>query len=792
MITPKGISKHLPRIPSLRFSELRKEGLTSIQELSGEIWTDFNLHDPGVTTLEVLCYAITELGYRADLLKEALEADGEVAPDFASRYFFSRDELIPPLPLTRVDFEHFIEEQHPGVAGAWLNEFPLYQKGPVRGGYEIAVMLEPDAAYGYLNTDAIPLAAGTDGAGLEIILFDEDNQRLPWKDIKKITGCEWDEDAPDSFFVFEQWNCQLALTLEAVYRNHSKTERRKAVARVTLQPSKKLPEGRQSVEAYREWIIQQINSPAFLSALAHHLAKEHHKERILAEVHQSLLACRNLCEDFISLRIVNGQEVKIEAEIVLDSQAPAATFVMNAVYDQLDAFLQLLLRRDKQAETPEEQHILYASNLIEEMVKMPGIEAVHITGLNLFVDGIPTISLKDETAFECIHLQQFSRYVPKISREKSNLVFIRSGSRETVSWDPDAAVAGTRRMAGPATQPAVAGRAGKTLTSLDEGFFENLRQYHSIRNDFPQNYRLREGQLNEKAPELWKVRTRQFKTYLAFFERLIIDYLERLYHFNELLSLKQSPGIAENGTGKLARELQHLDWLTAPVAAQQEEEEQFIRKNKILDHLLARFATAFIPLTAGETDPGRLENTVKSKTRLLNDIPLVTRERGLGIPIAAREKPAGIWDSPLLSGFQKRIYRLLGMTNENLHHIRLSKVKHAEPAGFYLVEHILLVKRRETRTTDKKFNAAARLLDEYLQTLSTRKQRADPYSFQLTLIVPDWHETWHKQRNQVESIIQAELPAHILPSFCWLSKKEMAAFESLYEPWFTALLELNS
>ena len=41
---------------------LREMGIEEIQKLSGKIWTDFNLHDPGVTILEQLCYALTDLG----------------------------------------------------------------------------------------------------------------------------------------------------------------------------------------------------------------------------------------------------------------------------------------------------------------------------------------------------------------------------------------------------------------------------------------------------------------------------------------------------------------------------------------------------------------------------------------------------------------------------------------------------------------------------------------------------------------------------------------------------------
>ncbi len=45
---------------------LKSIGLELLQNLSGDLWTDYNIHDPGITTLEILCYVITELGYRSD------------------------------------------------------------------------------------------------------------------------------------------------------------------------------------------------------------------------------------------------------------------------------------------------------------------------------------------------------------------------------------------------------------------------------------------------------------------------------------------------------------------------------------------------------------------------------------------------------------------------------------------------------------------------------------------------------------------------------------------------------
>jgi hypothetical protein len=59
---PTGPLPHL----AMDYARLRAEGLRLLGRLTGAQWTDFNTHDPGITILEQLCFAITELGYRSN------------------------------------------------------------------------------------------------------------------------------------------------------------------------------------------------------------------------------------------------------------------------------------------------------------------------------------------------------------------------------------------------------------------------------------------------------------------------------------------------------------------------------------------------------------------------------------------------------------------------------------------------------------------------------------------------------------------------------------------------------
>ena len=70
---PTGVPEH----EAMDYAGLRREGISLLERLGGTIWSDFNTHDPGVTILEQLCYAITDLGYRINYGMADLLAGGE-------------------------------------------------------------------------------------------------------------------------------------------------------------------------------------------------------------------------------------------------------------------------------------------------------------------------------------------------------------------------------------------------------------------------------------------------------------------------------------------------------------------------------------------------------------------------------------------------------------------------------------------------------------------------------------------------------------------------------------------
>ncbi|HAP63410.1 MAG TPA: hypothetical protein DCR93_29235, partial [Cytophagales bacterium] len=85
------------------YAALMEQAIGHVAKYSGEVWTNYNASDPGITLLQNLVYALTELGIKADLPMQDLLArsDGKIAYD---------DQFVPPQealttnPITLEDF----------------------------------------------------------------------------------------------------------------------------------------------------------------------------------------------------------------------------------------------------------------------------------------------------------------------------------------------------------------------------------------------------------------------------------------------------------------------------------------------------------------------------------------------------------------------------------------------------------------------------------------------------------------------------------------------------------------
>ena len=119
---PVSIVKKPDLKPSQDYYRLRKEGIGFIEQMGSRQWTDYNTHDPGITILEALCYAITDLAYRTGRdIKDLLPPDGPATGlnPFPDQAFFTAREILTINPWTPDDFRRILIDLE-GIRNAWV------------------------------------------------------------------------------------------------------------------------------------------------------------------------------------------------------------------------------------------------------------------------------------------------------------------------------------------------------------------------------------------------------------------------------------------------------------------------------------------------------------------------------------------------------------------------------------------------------------------------------------------------------------------------------------------------
>ena len=121
-LIPDAIPKELHFEEISDFVLLKRKGIEWVQQLSGDIWTDYNEHDPGVTILEQLCYALTELGVKTQLDIESLLFAGMSTQDLLQKYpLYKASSILPVGPVTATDYRRLIIcDCFPIVRNAWV------------------------------------------------------------------------------------------------------------------------------------------------------------------------------------------------------------------------------------------------------------------------------------------------------------------------------------------------------------------------------------------------------------------------------------------------------------------------------------------------------------------------------------------------------------------------------------------------------------------------------------------------------------------------------------------------
>ncbi|MUG97767.1 hypothetical protein F7734_37850 [Scytonema sp. UIC 10036] len=606
------ISKQKPEFPPyLNFQTLRDIGITHLQSLSGKLWTDYNLHDPGVTILEVLCYAVTDLGYRNNLDIEDLLALNPGDTKSRENNFFTPDRVLTCNPVTELDLRKRLIDI-PGVRNAWLQKVTHYQPA-------IYVNLK-NKVLQYTQPEEKPLPLNLRG------LY------------------------------------TVSLDLDPEYRKNA------------------------CGQLYRSW------------------------GETLDEVKEVLCSARNLCEDFDDILILGEEEIALCADIQLTTDADAEDVLVN-IYVRIQEFLSPRLRfytlqelLDKGKSPAEifagrptvfengkilyESHgfidtdelvaltlpsILHVSDLYKEILQVPGVAAVKKLSIANYINGLR------QSVGHPWYLHLTEKYRPVLGVKVSKINF----SKSTLPIAVDLEEVERRYYEQQAAYIKTPRDRQELDLSVPKGSYYELADYYSIQHEFPVTYGIGEEGLPTNVPALRQAQALQLKGYLVFFDQLLAGYLAQLAHIRDLFSWETDAEQRTYFTQKIEfPEVKDKKVLSDNYINVLHEEVEVYRdrRNRFLDHLLARFAESFTDyvllnyqIFATHNDKvDREAEIIRDKAKFFQDYPALSHDRFRAFNYCDCE---AVWDTENVAGLKKRVSRLLGIDDvrrRHLNHYRVS------------------------------------------------------------------------------------------------------------------------
>lgn len=119
------------------YTKLQTQTLEEVQRLAGKVWTDYNVHDPGVTTGDITNHALVELDYKLGfpLTDYCVEKGGAFVP---GRFgLFLPEEVYTTQPVPVEDYRRLFLAHIPELDNVRV-ECDLQT-----GGYTIKALLSP-------------------------------------------------------------------------------------------------------------------------------------------------------------------------------------------------------------------------------------------------------------------------------------------------------------------------------------------------------------------------------------------------------------------------------------------------------------------------------------------------------------------------------------------------------------------------------------------------------------------------------------------------------------------------
>ncbi|QGY47048.1 hypothetical protein GM418_26310 [Maribellus comscasis] len=587
------IPKKVATNDDLDYEFLRKKGQEYIEQLSGNIWTDYNEHDPGITILEMLSYAITDLGLRLDMpIENILAPENETAQKIGEQ-FFPASDILPTKPVNELDYRKLFIDLD-GVKNCWLETFD------------------------------------------KTVYVDCKNDKLSYNS----------EDFTSTHPDFKK-----EFKLKGLYS---------------------------IVVDYAEEITTKVK-----------------EKEVNKQIEKLYHANRNLCEDLIDIYRVGEHKIAVCASIELfpetDEELVHANvlraldhyFSPSVKFYSLKQMISKGYATDEIFEGPFLTNGFIDTKELEAASLRTEVRLSDIIQLIMAVDGVKNIKeisinncadAEDETDNWLICVEEGKKpalcsdsafsYYKGVLPVNVNQTKVQSYLDAIKQAEKD-----EQELAKIGMEP-----------EIPEGLYLNTGETTTIQNDFPDTYGIGRAGLPPHVSIQRKSQAKQLKGYLLFFDQILASYFAHLVKIKDLLSVDNQ--LKKTYFTQAVQDIKGFEDLVKnyPVNSDANLTDELFaeldnpveRKNKLFDHLMARFAEKFSDfafLMKQMYGSASSQVILNSKESFLKDYPETSKGRGSAFnyfhqpdePESPEHHEIGLWNTSNVSGVQKRVARLIGM-----------------------------------------------------------------------------------------------------------------------------------
>jgi len=437
-----------------------------------------------------------------------------------------------------------------------------------------------------------------------------------------------------------------------------------------------------------------------------YLEKIKKADQVIAETSATLHAHRNLAEDYCSIKAIEVEDIAICADMDVEPSADIERILSEAFYlvDQYFSTdlkfysLQELLDTgkavddifegpplkngfidDTQLQSTNLKQVLFVSDIVNILMDIPGVRSVkNLVLLKYDKDGnvaqrMENGKLVSEIASWAMNVTY--NHQPRLYIEACKILVFKNG----LPFLPDRLELNDSFLVIKAAHAQPKYAETDNDLAVPQGTYYNVTDYYPVQNSLPETYGVGALGLPSTATTKRKSQAKQLKAYLMFFEQLLYNYLHQLANLSKLFSLDKTVEHTYFG-GFISNELiSGLDDVPGDEGIynsfSKSKLEQLLetstpkdpgfldRRNRFLDHLLARFGEQFNDyalMLYSYTDDKRKtdEQLILDKIDFLQAYPFTSANRGRAMNY---KDPAHVCTIDNMAGLQKRIELLLNV-----------------------------------------------------------------------------------------------------------------------------------